>query len=150
MIKEFDLDYVKTNNFPFGIGPELFSLKYLWQLYLRLETTEYSEYLTWYVLNDKTVRMGSIDSGFDKEDTLVNLSVDYENDLIQCQKLYDIIGKNKFHDIELSDIMNNLSKLEKVETSKTIKLPNGTLISFSKFLKDFENASYIVRKKIKL
>ena len=78
LLNTHKLDYVKVNNVPFGVGAELFSTKYLWNLYLKLETTEFSEYLTWYVLKDENVRMGCIDLNIKNKDYLVNLSVDFK------------------------------------------------------------------------
>ena len=92
-MNEFNLDYVKVNGVPFGVGCELISTKYLWKLYLNLKTTEFSEYLTWYILLDKTVKIGSIDVKTNANLHLVNLSVDLQEDYERCQKL---ISKCKF------------------------------------------------------
>src|SRR5690606_6876731 len=90
------LDYVKVNNVPCGLGAELFSTEYLWKLYLKLETTEYSEYLTWYVLEDKTVKAGSIDIHSNVSFKLVNLSVDLQEDYDRCLQLLAQIGTQDF------------------------------------------------------
>ena len=54
------LDYVRVEIVPFGMSAELFSTEYLWRLYLNMENPMTSEYLTWFVLQDKTARKGSI------------------------------------------------------------------------------------------
>ena len=138
----------KVNNVPFGVGAELFSTKYLWDLYLRMETTEFSEYLTWFVLNDENVKMGCLDIIANNSLKLVNLSVDYEDDYERCKILLNKIGKEDFSTITLDDILKNIDTLEKIDDSKHIKLPMGTSISLKDYLNAFENIKYIVRRKI--
>lgn len=150
LLNENDLDYVKVNNVPFGVGAELFSTKYLWNLYLKLETTEYSEYLTWYVLNDDTVRMGSIDLEMDNNNYLVNLSVDLQEDFDRCMKLLKSIGKKDFNSINLCDVLSNLDGIEKVDDNKIIKLPQKKSIKLKDYLKEFNEKDYVIRKKIKV
>ena len=150
MLNEHDLDYVKVNNVPFGVGAELFSTRYLWQLYLKLETTEFSEYLTWYVLNDENVKMGAIDIDSDTNAYLVNLSVDLQEDLDRCKSLLAKIGEKDFKTISLTDILSNLEGMETVDDSKEIKLPQGNSVKLKDYLKAFNNKSYAVRKKVKV
>ena len=144
-MNEHNLDYVKVNGVPFGIGCELFSTKYLWKLYLDLKTTKYSEYLTWYVLLDEKLKIGSIDVKNNKDFKLVNLSVDLQEDYNRC---INVITKTKFkntNDINLKSILDNLSTFDQVDDSKYIKLPEGSEIRLSTYLNDFENKDYAVR-----
>jgi sialic acid synthase SpsE/spore coat polysaccharide biosynthesis protein SpsF (cytidylyltransferase family) len=150
LLVENNLDYVKVNNVPFGIGAELFSTAYLWKLYLKLETTEFSEYLTWYVLNDPDVRIGSVDIVTNNPIELVNLSVDLEEDYERCLKLLKNVDKSDFNEITLKDLILNLTDIEKVDVSKHIKLPKGNDIQLNEYLEKFENKKYIIRKKINL
>lgn len=150
MLNEHDLDYVKVNNVPFGVGAELFSTRYLWQLYLKLETTEFSEYLTWYVLNDEDVKMGAIDIESNTNKYLVNLSVDLQEDLDRCKALLKKIGDKDFKTVSLTDILSNLDGVETVDDSKEIKLPQGNSVRLKDYLKAFNDKSYVVRKKIKV
>lgn len=146
---ENNLDYVKSNNLPFGVGAELFSTEYLWKLYLKLPTTEFSEYLTWYVLNDNDVKIGSIDIVSDNVG-LVNLSVDLQEDYDRCLQLLSKINKDNFESINLTDILNNIKDLEKVDDTKNIKLPEGNNIKLRDYLLQFENKNYVVRKQINI
>lgn len=148
LLVDNDLDYVKVNNAPFGVGAELFSTSYLWSLYVKLDTTEFSEYLTWYVLKDKDIRIGSIDIETKKPSDLVNLSIDLEEDYDRSLKLLKKINKPNFNDITLNDIILNLEGIEKVDTSKYIKLPNGNQVLLKDYLEEFENKEYTKRKKI--
>ncbi len=148
LLTENDLDYVKVNNVPFGVGAELFSTKYLWNLYLRLDTTKFSEYLTWYVLNDENVRMGCIDVTKGDSLKLVNLSVDFQEDFDRCKLLLNRIGKKEFSSISLDDILAHSKMIEKIDDSKHIKLPMGDSISLKNYLSAFENKNYVVRRKI--
>lgn len=150
LLNENNLDYVKVNNVPFGVGAELFSTEYLWKLYLKLETTQYSEYLTWYVLNDETVRIGSIDVKSDDAYPIVNLSVDLAEDYNRSIKLLERINKTDFRDITLKDVISNLDSADQVDDSKFIKLPMGEQILLREYLDRFENKKYIIRKTIKI
>lgn len=150
LLKENNLDYVKVNNVPFGVGAELFSTNYLWKLYLNLETTEFSEYLTWYVLNDENVRMGSIDLNIDNNNHLVNLSVDLQEDYDRCKILLNKIENKKFHELTLRDVLLNLDDIEKVDETKEIKLPQGNSIRLKDYLDSFNSKKYIIRKKISI
>ncbi len=143
-----DLDYVKASNVPFGVGAELFSTTYLWDLYIRLDTTEFSEYLTWYVLNDKNVRMGSVDVEVKGNPKLVNFSVDLLEDYERCLNVLKKINKTNFKDVTLKDLMLNLEDIQEVDTTKNIKLPNGQQIRLKDYLEQFENKEYIIRKNI--
>jgi len=145
---ENDLDYVKISNVPFGVGAELFSTKYLWQLYRSLETTKFSEYLTWYVLKDKNVKMGVVEVEAGYSNQMVNLSVDYEEDLERCLSLLNKIDKKQFVDIELKDVLSNLEDMGSVDLDKEIKLPQGESIKLLDYLKAFNEKQYIIRKKI--
>jgi spore coat polysaccharide biosynthesis protein SpsF len=146
MLNKHKLDYVRVNNAPFGVSAELFSTKYLWKLYLKLESTEYSEYLSWYVLNDKDVKMGSIDIVTETK-TNVNLSVDYEKDYQDCKKLLQKIDKN-FSEITLNDIFKNISVLKEINLNSEIKLPKGNKIKLINYLKNFKDKTSFVREKI--
>lgn len=150
LMNDNQLDYVKVNNVPFGISAELFSTSYLWKLYLKLETTEFSEYLTWYVLNDDDVRMGCIDVETDKAFSLVNLSVDLLEDYERCLSLLKKINNPIFENITLKQIYENLDGFEKVDDTKEIKLPLGESIKLKEYLKRFDQINYLIRKKIKI
>ncbi len=147
LMKENDLDCVKVNNVPFGVGAELFSTKYLWSLYQKLETTEYSEYLSWYVLNDKDIKIGAIDIVTDKN-YYVNLSVDYEEDYKRALTLLNKINKENFSYVRLKDIFDNLDTLDKVDVTKTIKLPGDQRIKLIEYMERYDKKDYFVRKKI--
>ena len=117
-------------------------------IYLKLETTEFSEYLTWYVLNDKDVRIGCIDLKLQHENHLVNLSVDLKEDLDRCKDLLNRINPSKFEDIKLHEILANIEGLEKVDDTKEIKLPLGNKIRLKDYLNAFNEKSYVVRKEL--
>lgn len=149
---ENDLDYVKVNNVPFGIGAELFSTKYLWKLYLDLEDTMVSEYLAWFVLNDENVRIGCIDLEYEKPLKSINLSVDYQEDYERCKKILERIGVKKIKEIKLEDIIRNIpeEEFDAIDADKTIKLPHGLTIKLDDFLERFYQKNYIVRYKYKI
>jgi len=146
MLNKHSLDYVRVNNAPFGVSAELFSTKYLWKLYLKLDSTEYSEYLSWYVLNDKDVKMGSIDIITERK-TNINLSVDYEKDYQDCKKLLLKIDKD-FSEITLNDIIKNISVLKEINLESEIKLPFGKTVSIHKYIELFKNKKSVERKSI--
>jgi spore coat polysaccharide biosynthesis protein SpsF len=148
---DHDLDYVKVNNVPFGVSAELFSTKYLWQLYLKMENPLHSEYLTWYVLNDEEAKKGSIDlTANGAELDLINLSIDYQEDYERCRQILQKIGKNDLNDIQLKDIISTIGQTEKMDGEKSIKLPQGESIKLREYLDAFKNLNYHIRKEIKV
>jgi N,N'-diacetyllegionaminate synthase len=149
LYQQNDLDYVRVNNVPFGVSAELFSLKYLWNLYLKMDNPMNSEYLSWFIIQDKDIKMGCIDieSAVSNLDT-INFSVDYPEDLENCYLMLKKINKKQNSEITLSDIVNNSNDFPRIDPSKEIKLPEGKTINLRQFLDLFKNANYFVRKTI--
>ena len=149
LMEEHDLDYVRVNNVPFGLAPELFSTRYLWKLYLNMDNTFQSEYLTWFVLLDDDVRAGSIDLEFNGS-SFYNLSVDYKEDYDGCLELLNSINKKDFSDITLKDVIDNIKSLQEVDVKKEIKLPANNSIVLLDYLNKFKNKDYAISSKIKI
>jgi len=142
-----DLDYVRVENLPFGVSAELFSTKYLWNLYLNLSNPMYSEYLTWYVLKDETARKGVISIISDTEDVgLYNLSVDYQEDYLS---VIDLISEMADPiSASTSEIIKHLDKIKKVDTNKFIKLPHNSNVKFEDYYESLRDQKFHVRKSI--
>jgi len=146
---EKDVDYVRVNNVPFGISGELFSTKYLWDLYLKMDNPFVSEYLSWFVLNDNDCRKACIDFKTDKKYAkFVNLSIDYPEDYAYALSVLNKINKNVFVDITLDDILENITDEYVVDVSKYIKLPNGESILYSDYMKLIDETNYVYREII--
>jgi len=147
LLIENDLDYVRVNGVPFGVSAELFSTKYLWQLYLKMDNPLVSEYLTLFVLNDSDAKKGCIDVTSEVQDLrFINLSVDYQKDLDNARQLIDAVGVNKSHDITIKDIVVNHQFLHREDENKRIKLPEGESVLLSEFIDKLGNQDYFVRK----
>lgn len=149
LYQQNDLDYVRVNNVPFGTSAELFSTSYLWNLYLKMDNPMNSEYLSWFILNDRNVKKGCIDieSSIEGLDT-INFSVDYPVDLDNCHLMLKKINKKLITDINLTDIIKYSDGFPRVEPSKEIKLPEGEKINLREYLDLFKNADYFIRKTI--
>lgn len=145
---ENDLDYVRVNGVPFGISGELFSAKYLWNLYLNMENPMNSEYLTLFVLNDDKARKGCIDIESKVKDLkYINLSVDYKEDLDRVKGLIMKFKDKDPYELDLDNMVTKIDSLEREDKNKVIKLPEEETILFSKFLQRLEDQNYIIRKK---
>jgi N,N'-diacetyllegionaminate synthase len=149
MFNEEDLDYVRVDGLPFGVSTELFSVSYLWKLYLNMDNPLQSEYLSWFVLNDDDCRRGCIDVNFDDNLKYINLSIDYEEDYRRCIKLLKNINKSSINEITLKDICTNID-LNDFDIDKEIKLPNNISISLKKYLEIITNCSYINRRQVEI
>lgn len=146
---ENGLDYVRVNNVPTGVSAELYSAVYLWNLYLRLENPNTSEYLTWYVLNDKEARKGSIDVECSKSFLeKINLSVDYPEDYQRALSLLEKTGKHTIEEVSLADIIHHLDMNVAADPDKMVKLPENQSIKYSEYMDLKYNNNYTVRKKI--
>jgi sialic acid synthase SpsE/spore coat polysaccharide biosynthesis protein SpsF (cytidylyltransferase family) len=149
LYQQNDLDYVRVNNVPFGVSAELFSVKYLWNLYLKMDNPMNSEYLSWFILQDKAIKMGCIDveSSVSNLDT-INFSVDYPEDLENCYLMLKKINKKQNSEISLADIVKNSNDFPRIDPTKEIKLPEGEKINLREYLDLFKNANYFIRKTI--
>lgn len=151
LMVENDLDYVRANNVPFGVSAELFSTKYLWNLYLNMDNPMHSEYLTLFILNDEHAKKGCIDVESTLKDIkFINLSVDYPEDYNRVLMLSERLGATNLTEATLKDIFGVIEDFKREDKNKLIKLPEGKEIVFSEFLKRLENQTYVVRKKMNL
>ncbi|MDX1461434.1 MAG: N-acetylneuraminate synthase family protein [Marinirhabdus sp.] len=150
MLVDNDLDYVRANNVPFGVSAELFSTKYLWNLYLNMDNPMHSEYLTLFILNDHQAKKGCINIDSDIENLrYINLSVDYSEDYQQALKLSERLGATKEAKFNLKDILGVIDDLKREDPDKSVKLPAGEEIPFSEFLYRLENQKYSVSKTLR-
>jgi spore coat polysaccharide biosynthesis protein SpsF len=144
-----DLDYVRVNNVPFGVSAELFSSKYLWNLYLNMDNPMNSEYLTLFVLNDENAKKGCIDIVSEIKDLkYVNLSVDYQEDYDRALNLASKLKSTNLYKTTLKDMVAHLDDFKREDKNKLIKLPEGEDIQFSTFLDRLENQNYVIRKAV--
>ena len=151
MFVEKDLDYVRVNNVPFGVSAELFSTKYLWNLYLNMDNPMNSEYLTLFILNDENARKGCIDIESDVKDLkYINLSVDYQADYDRALALTSKLGATNLIGTTLKDMVVEIDSFDREDKNKLIKLPEGEDITFSKFLQRLESQNYVTRKTVKV
>jgi len=151
MLQENDLDYARVNNAPFGVSAEAFSVKYLWELYIRLENPMYSEYLTWFVLLDEKARKGCIDvESNGKEFSLRNLSVDYPEDLEGCKKLLACAGKSKVSDVSVNELFDCAHKVLQDKKDVLMKLPGGQTILLSEYIHRWKTTPYVMRKALQV
>ncbi|MGP8217526.1 MAG: N-acetylneuraminate synthase family protein [Bacteroidia bacterium] len=146
---KYDLDYVRVLNVPFGVSCELFSSKYLWNLYLQMDNPMHSEYLSWFVINDKNCRKGAIDFEGDPDLKYLNLSIDYPEDYKRAMNILKRIGKKKATEITLRDILANAEGEKIQDKESTIKLSGGVSVSFYKYLKILADAGYVIKEKLK-
>jgi sialic acid synthase SpsE/spore coat polysaccharide biosynthesis protein SpsF (cytidylyltransferase family) len=151
LMNEESLDYIKVNNAPIGVGVELYSVSYLWQLYLRMENPFTSEYLAWIALNDEESAKGCIDIIHKNENlSYYNLSVDYQEDYDRCMKVLSHIEKEDFKEIGLSDVLNAMDIIEASDKQMEIKLPQGKSTTFEGFNQLIDEVDYKRRVNFEL
>ena len=139
ILVEKDLDYVRVNGAPFGTTAEIFSTSYLWDLYLKMDNPMNSEYLSWFVLNDKKAKTGAINLDIENDNAkYVNLSIDYQEDLERCLLILKKIDKDNFNDVKFDEILNSINKNDIIDKSKIVKLPKGEFITLSEYIKIIE------------
>jgi N,N'-diacetyllegionaminate synthase len=149
MYLEYNLEYVRANNLPFGVSAELFSIEYLYKLYYSLENPYQTEYLTWFVMLDPISKKGCIDFiDVDPDLKRIGYSVDYPADLERCKSLLLRINKKSFKDISLKEIIMNSQLIDLLDLNSEIKLPEGKSIIYKEYLRRLKEMNYIVRKEI--
>lgn len=139
MFKENDLDYVRCNGLPFGTTAELFSVKYLWDLYQKIENPLDTEYLSLFVINDDKCKKGCIEYPNKDQIEYINLSVDLEEDYNRCIHLLQKIN-TPWDKISIKDIIQNLN-LKEINLNKEVKLPTKT-ISLKEYMNKIKNLNY--------
>lgn len=105
-------DYIRNvdgkTNFPIGVDVEIFSFKILEKIYQLAESEEEKEHVTKYILNHP--EQYSIVSYNDRSIKLIynlRLTVDYEEDLLVCRKVFKKLRENnKSIDFSIYDIIN--------------------------------------------
>ena len=105
-------DYIRNvdgkTNFPIGVDVEIFSFKILEKIYQLAESEEEKEHVTKYILNHP--EQYSIFSYNDRSIKLIynlRLTVDYEEDLLVCRKVFKKLRENnKSIDFSLYDVIN--------------------------------------------
>lgn len=146
-----DLDYVRVNNLPIGITAELYSVRYLMELYLHMEDPRGSEYLSWYVMLDKKGKKGAIEVDFrGMELSNYAFTVDFEEDFSRVQDTIRNIGVANFSDIRLEDILLRLDGIKQVDPKAPVKLPNYRTITFEEFIEMQKNLDYAVKETYKI
>lgn len=146
-----NLDYVRVNNVPFGVSAELFSVTYLWNLYLTMENPLHSEYLSWFVINDNSARKGAIKiKAKDIRIKYSNLSIDYKEDYQRVLNLLNKINKTDFSEIKLVDIINNIDFSDLIPEDKIMKLPEKNEMLLKDYLNLLDNLDYSIIKEIEV
>lgn len=146
LMLEENLDYIKVNNVPIGVGVEVYSVSYLWKLYLKMENPLTSEYLAWIALNDIDSAKGCVDVIHANPDlSYYNLSVDFQEDYDRCMEVLGQINKTNFDEITLSEVLGAMQHIKPSEKNMVIKLPGGKATTFEKFNALIDSANYKVR-----
>jgi spore coat polysaccharide biosynthesis protein SpsF (cytidylyltransferase family) len=151
LMEKEDLDYIKVNNVPIGVGVELYSVSYLWKLYLKMDNPLTSEYLAWIALNDKGSKKGCIDVVHPNPNlSYYNLSVDFQEDYDRCMKVLKEIDKTNFTEVTLKDVLDTMDLINPSDRDMVIKLPGGEATTFEKFNALIDNSNYAVRAKLEV
>ncbi|MCB9231351.1 MAG: N-acetylneuraminate synthase family protein [Bacteroidia bacterium] len=146
---ENNLDYVRAGNVPLGVSAELYSISYLQKLYQEMEDPRNSEYLTWYVIQDRNAKKGIVAINLnDRNYSNFSLTVDTIEDYHRALMLIEKVERKKFSEINLIDILSNLRFLSPINKNYIIKLPRGTEITFGEFISLQENQNFSAKKTI--
>ncbi len=147
LFKKHNLDYVRAMNCPVGLSAELFSINYLQELYQKIDNPNETEYLGWFVNNDKSAKKGCLEIDYlGKDLSCYSLTVDYQEDLNSCLKLLRNIDK-RIEDLNLIDILANLKYIKKIDKNKTFKMPYGSEMKYSDYLDMQWNQGFNIVKK---
>ena len=110
-----------------------------------------SEYLSWFVLNDKEAKKGALDFVSPQPELRrVNLSIDYIEDYNRCIDLLKKINNPNFNSITFKDIIEHCNVQDIESEDKIIKLPVGNTILFNEYLNMIDNTDYLVKRKIEI
>ena len=99
-------DYTYVNNAATGTGVEIYNTQTLKMIKKRKKDTKFSEYMTWYIMNNKEYFKINKVTLPKKLSRKYRLTLDYKEDLIMLNKLYSKMKKMK--------LKNNLENIFKV------------------------------------
>ena len=151
MFLKYDLDYVRSMNLPQGVSPELFSTKYLQRLYQEMEDPTESEYLGYFVVLDKNAKKGCVHVKYENLDfTKYKLSIDLQEDMIISKNLLSKINKKEFSQLNLKDILSNVSSLETIPKDTVVKMPNDTTINYYDYVQLLWDQGYSKTKILQI
>jgi N,N'-diacetyllegionaminate synthase len=142
LFKNNDLDYVRCNGLPFGTTAELFSVKYLWNLYQKIDNPLETEYLSLFIINDDQCKKGCIEYNINDSIQYVNLSVDVEEDYYRCLTLLKKINR-PWEQITIEDITKNVN-LKDINLDKEVKLPSETIM-LTDYIEKIKNLQYKIK-----
>lgn len=89
-----DVTFMK--NMPYGTSSEVFSFRTLETIVQRANVPENTEYLTWYLENERYFRSNVVDSGYQFDEKL-RMTLDYEEDLHFFQLIFENFYVTKPH-----------------------------------------------------
>ena len=126
-------DYTCASNAAAGTAAEIYNTQTLKFIKEKSRNTKYSEYMTWYVLNNKKYFKTNLVKLPTKMSRRYRLCIDYPEDLKMFNKLYDFINKRKLK-INLNNIFKILDKNKEIvninKDRKLIYKSNKKLIKF--------------------
>ena len=106
-------DFTYVNNAAIGTGVEIYNTQTLKMIKKRKKNTKYSEYMTWYVMNNKTHFKINRLTLPKKLSRSYRLCLDYKEDLIMLNKLYLKMKKLKLK-TNLKNIFKVLDKFKDI------------------------------------
>tara|TARA_B100000963_G_scaffold358210_1_gene382270 strand:- start:8432 stop:10192 length:1761 start_codon:yes stop_codon:yes gene_type:complete len=123
-----DVTFIK--NMPYGTAKEVFSYRTIKTISNYSKINKNTEYLEWFLENGRNFKVGYIKSNY-KFKKNIRLTLDFEEDLIQLNKIFNDL-KHLDH-IKIQDVINYLNKNPKV-----IKINSHLIPKFKKIEKNTE------------
>jgi len=140
-LKNDEIEYIRTNNLPLGISPEIFSLQLLYKIYDNMGNPNTSEYLTIYANIPEKYNVGVIKLNNKYNKFNNHLSVDTIDDFNYVCKISQY-NNNNLVDLDIEKITEYLSKNpvnEEEVMNKRFKLPNGISLTYKDFCKELND-----------
>ena len=111
-------DYTYVNNAATGTGVEIYNTQTLKMIKKRKKDTKFSEYMTWYIMNNKEYFKINKVTLPKKLSRKYRLTLDYKEDLIMLNKLYSKMKKMKLKTnleniFKVLDRFKDISKINK-------------------------------------
>jgi len=121
-------DVTFIQNMPYGTAKEVFNFKTIETIALKAEKPENTEYLEWYLENNKIFNISFIKSNyvFDKS---IRLTLDFEEDLILFNKIFEYfkIDIDKFTLYDVLVFLKNNPEIVKINSHLTPKFSRNDL-----------------------
>jgi spore coat polysaccharide biosynthesis protein SpsF len=135
-------DYTRTNVLPLGVAPDIYSVELLKDLSRNAEIREKSEYLSFFAFAPDRYKCLLVEAEDRCRYDDYSLTVDYPRDLERVSMVFGALSFDEYNDPNiLCEFVSKHATTFSHTVGGTVKLPNGRIVQYEDYIKEFEMIS---------